>query len=90
MARLDREIQSSMRVLVRNRDTGLFLKGKALWTDEPLEARDFVSCLNAMEQLRGMRLTNAELILSFGDPRLDITLSPSHVLLFQPARATWA
>ena len=90
MARLDREIQASMRVLVRNRDTGLFLKGETLWTDEPLEARDFVSCLNAIEQLRGMRRTNAELILSFGDPRLDITLPSRHMRLLQPARPTWA
>ena len=79
-----------MRVLVRNRHTGLFLKGETQWTDEPLEARDFVSCLNAMEQLRRMGLTNAELILSFGDPRLDITLPSRHMRLLQPARPTWA
>jgi hypothetical protein len=79
-----------MKVLLRNRDTGLFLKGKTLWTYYATEARDFVSCLNAMEHTLGMRLTNAELILSFGDPRLDIRISPRHMRLLQPTRPTWA
>ena len=79
-----------MKVLVRNRDTGLFLKGKTLWTYEAVEARDFISCPNAMEQARGMGLANAELILSFGDPRLDIRISWHHMRLLQPMRSRWA
>jgi hypothetical protein len=79
-----------MKVLVRNRDTGLFLKGKILWTYYADEARDFLSCPNAVEQTRGMRLTNAELILSFGDPRLDIRIPQRQLRLLQPSRPTWA
>ena len=79
-----------MKVLLRNRDTGLFLKGKILWTYYATEARDFLSCLNAMEQMRGMDLANAELILSFGDPRLDIRISPRQIRLLQPSRPGWA
>jgi hypothetical protein len=79
-----------MRVLLRNRDTGLFLKGKTLWTYHAAEAQDLLSCLNALEHTREMRLANAELVLSFGDPRLDITISPRHIRLLQPARPAWA
>ena len=75
-----------MKVLLRNQDTGLFLKGKTLWTYQAAEARDVVSCLNAMEHTRGMGLANTELILSFGDPRLDIRISPRHMRMLQPAR----
>ena len=79
-----------MKVLLRNRDTGLFLKGKILWTYHADEARDFLSCPNAVEHTRGMGLTNAELILTFGDPRLDIRISPRLMRLLQPSRPRWA
>jgi hypothetical protein len=58
----------SMKVLLRNRDTGLYLKRKALWSYPAVEARHFLSCLNALEQTRGMRLAKAELTLSLGGP----------------------
>jgi hypothetical protein len=57
-----------LRVLLRNRDTGLFLKGKKLWTYYAAEAQDFLSCLNALEFTRWMRITNAEFILSSAAP----------------------
>ena len=86
---LERRIEISMKVLVRNGDTGLFLMGKRLWTFEAGEAQDFLSCSNAVEQMRAMALTNAELILSFGDPRLDIRISSHHTRLLQSAGGQW-
>jgi hypothetical protein len=65
----------AMKVLLKNRDTGLFLKGETLWTSQPGEARDFRSCSDALNGAYNTGLTNPEIVLSFGDPSLDITIS---------------
>ena len=84
------ERKMAMKVLIKNRDTGLFLKGETLWTNKPVEARDFRSCPYAMEDVHRMGLTNAELVLSFGDPVFDIKISlcdaplPSHEPFSRP------
>jgi hypothetical protein len=79
------ENKMAMKVLVKNRDTGLFLKGETLWTNKPVEARDFHSCPYAMEDVHRMGLTNAELVLSFGDPAFDINISLCDPRVPQPA-----
>ena len=75
----------AMKVLVKNRDTGLFLKGETLWTDKTVDARDFHSCPYAMEGAHRLGLTNAELVLSFGDPTFDINISLCDTQIPQPA-----
>ena len=64
----------SMKVLVKNRDTGLFLKGETRWTKKDVEARDFGSCPKAMEEAYAVGLTHPEIVLFFGDPLLDIKI----------------
>jgi hypothetical protein len=73
-----------MKVLLKNRDTGLFLKGETLWTDQSDEARDFGSCSDALNGVYNTRLTNADIILTFGDPSLDITISLCDTRMLQP------
>ena len=63
-----------MKVLVRNGDTGLFLKGGSGWTDKAVEARDFGLYSNAIDGVRGMSLRNAEIVLSFSDASLDVRI----------------
>jgi hypothetical protein len=65
----------AMKVLLKNRDTGLFLKGETLWTNKPVEARDFGSCCDALNGAHNNGVRNAELVLTFGDPSLDIKIS---------------
>jgi hypothetical protein len=79
-----------MKVLVQNGDTGLFLKADKLWTNEPVEARDFGSCTKAIDALLGMHLTNAAIFLSFDDAYLDMKLPLGDVRAPQPRRATAA
>jgi hypothetical protein len=76
----------AMKVLVKNLDTGMFLKGETLWTNEPVEARDFRSCPYAMEGAHRLGLTNAELVLTFGDPAFDIEISLCDARMPQPLR----
>jgi hypothetical protein len=68
----------SMKVLVRNGDTGLFLKGGSSWTDKPVEAQDFGLYSNAIDGVRGMSLRNAEIVLSFSDASLDVRIPLHH------------
>jgi hypothetical protein len=63
-----------MRVLVQNGDTGLFLKSDKLWTSQAVEARDFGSSVNAIQQALDMQLHHPAIILSFGDPKLDLKI----------------
>jgi hypothetical protein len=67
-----------MKVLVRNGDTGLFLKEGSLWTEKAVEARDFGLYSNAIEGVWGMSLKNAEIVLSFGDASLDVRIPLRH------------
>ena len=79
-----------MKVLVRNRATGQFLKGQTLWTYNAVEAREFVSCPNAMNRACALGATNAGIVLSFGDSGLSTRISPHHMQLLQPTRPRWA
>jgi hypothetical protein len=74
-----------MRVLVKNANTGLFLKGDNLWTNEAVEARDFGSGVNAIQGAFAMHLTHPDIILSFGDPSLDMKISLGDLRFLQPA-----
>jgi hypothetical protein len=65
----------AMRVLVQNGDTGLFLKSDKLWTNQAVEARDFGSSLDAIQQVIDLHLRNPDIVLSFGDPKLDLKIS---------------
>jgi hypothetical protein len=67
-----------MKVLVRNGDTGLFLKEGSLWTDKAVEARDFGLYSSAIEGVWGLSLKNAEIVLSFGDASLDVRIPLRH------------
>ena len=75
----------AMKVLVKNRDTGLFLKGETLWTNKAGEARDFGSCSDAINGVHNTGLVNAELVLTFGEPSLDIKISLCDTRILQPA-----
>ena len=66
-----------MKVLVKNGDTGFFLKEETRWTKKDVEAQDFGSSLKAMEQAHAVGLTHAEIVISFGNPSLDINI-PLH------------
>jgi hypothetical protein len=79
------EKKMGMKVLVKNRDTGLFLKGETLWTNKPDEARDFGHCSDAINGSHNTGLTNAELVLTFGHPSMDINISLSDTRMLQPA-----
>jgi hypothetical protein len=68
----------SMKVLVRNGDTGLFLKEGSSWTDKAVEAQDFGLYSNAIDGVRGMSLRNAEIVLSFSDASLDVRIPLHH------------
>ena len=67
-----------MKVLVRNADTGLFLKGGSSWTDKAVEAQDFGLYSSAIDGVRGMSLKNAEIVLSFGDASQDVRIPLRH------------
>ena len=63
-----------MQVLIRNRDTQLYFIDNNQWTSERHQARDFHTSGNAVLFAHSQGLQNVEAVLSFEDPRFDITL----------------
>jgi hypothetical protein len=63
-----------MRVLIRNRDTGQYIQGPGQWTADPEQAADFKRSARALLFAAEERLGRVEVVLSFEDPRYNITL----------------
>ncbi len=67
-----------MRILVQQKDSGLYLKGLDVWVRKSLEAADFVNSTAAIDFCARQRLADVQLVLKFEGQPYEI------VLPFQP------
>ena len=69
----DMSPKGGMKRVVRNIKTGKFLKDGE-WTNDKNEATNFNSIREAIDACSRQKLTDAELVLSFGTNKLDVTV----------------
>jgi len=73
-----------MRILLQQKDTGMYFRNVGLWVPAAAEAMDFVSSTAAIDFCAINKLTGVQLVLKFIEEKCDIVLP---VVTAQPARA---
>ena len=63
-----------MRILLQQKETGLYFKDVGAWIREPAEAMDFLSSTAAIEFCTLNKITNVQLVLKFEEERYDIVM----------------
>ncbi len=63
-----------MRILVQQKQTGLYFRDIERWTADTTEAMDFVSSLAAIDFCVMNKLKGVQLVLKFEEQRYDIVL----------------
>lgn len=68
-----------MRILLQQKETGLYLQDVAEWTRLSAEARDFLSSTAAIEFCLQHQLQGVHVVLKFDEERFDIVfpISPT-------------
>jgi hypothetical protein len=82
--------QQQMRILVQQKETGLYFKDVGSWTPKGAEAMDFVSSTAAMDFCTSNKLTGVQLVLKFDEEKCDIVMplmSPRELAGEQPGTA---
>ena len=65
-----------MKILLRNKETGLYYSVNGQWTREADKAHDFRHTLNAVRHTVTSHLESVEFVYSFPDPQNDFILAP--------------
>jgi hypothetical protein len=65
----------SMKVFIRNTQTGWFYQEPSQWTPDQATASDLGQVARAVEQIFADRLENVEILLSYDEPRYDLVLA---------------
>ena len=68
------EAKLEMKVLLRNEQSGLYFQAPSKWASVPSEARDFYGTGQALQAAHDSQLKDVQVVLSFGDPHLDVVL----------------
>jgi hypothetical protein len=63
-----------MRILLQQKETGLYFKDIAEWTRDPAEAMDFTSSTAAIDFCVTNKISDVHLVLKFAEQRYDIVL----------------
>lgn len=63
-----------MRILLQQKETGLYFKDIGAWTREHAEAMDFLSSTSAIDFCVMNKLSAVQLVLKFEEQRYDIVL----------------
>lgn len=63
-----------MRILIQQKDNGLYFKDIEAWTRNPLEAMDFLSSTGAIDFCVLNKITRVQLVLKFEEQQYDIVL----------------
>lgn len=63
-----------MRILIQQKDNGLYFKDIGAWTRNPLEAMDFLSSTGAIDFCVLNKITRVQLVLKFEEQQYDIVL----------------
>jgi len=63
-----------MRILLQQKDTGLYFKDIGAWSPEPAGAMDFLSSTSAIDFCVLNKIAGVQLVLKFEEQRYDIVL----------------
>jgi hypothetical protein len=63
-----------MRILLQEKETGLYFKDVGSWTQEPAEAMDFLSSTKAIDFCVTNKISGVQLVLKFEEQLHDIVL----------------
>jgi len=63
-----------MRILLQQKETGLYFKDVGSWTRVSLEAKDFVCSTAAIDFCAANKLSGVQLVLKFDEQKYDIVL----------------
>jgi hypothetical protein len=63
-----------MRILLQQKETGLYFKDIGAWTREPGEAMDFLSSTSAIDFCVLNKISGVQMVLKFEEQKYDIVL----------------
>ena len=63
-----------MRILIQQKETGLYFKDIGAWTRNPSEAMDFLSSTSAIDFCVMNKISAVQLVLKFEEQQYDIVL----------------
>jgi hypothetical protein len=63
-----------MRILLQQKDTGLYFKDVGAWTHEPVGAMDFLSSTSAIDFCVLNKISDVQLVLKFEEQKCDIVM----------------
>lgn len=63
-----------MRILLQQKDNGLYFKDIGAWDPDPNLAMDFLSSTSAIDFCVANKISNVQLVLKFDEQRYDIVL----------------
>jgi hypothetical protein len=63
-----------MRILLQQKETGLYFKDIGAWIREPAEAMDFLSSTAAIDFCGVNKISGVQLVLRFEEQRFDIVM----------------
>lgn len=66
-----------MRILLQQKNTGLYLKELGEWVNTAAEATDFLSSTRALAFCAANKISNVQLVLKFDEQHYDIVLPTS-------------
>ena len=69
-----RKSPGAMRVLLQEKETGLYFEEVGHWTPAPKEAMDFLSSTKAIDFCVANKISGVQLVLKFEEPLHDIVL----------------
>ena len=73
-SRLEAKHQQRMRILLQQKETGLYFKDMGSWAPQSSEAMDFVSSTAAIDFCVSNKLSSVQLVLKFDEQQYDIVL----------------
>ncbi len=63
-----------MRILLQQKENGLYFKDIDAWGPDPAEAMDFLSSTAAIDFCVANKISNVQIVLKFDEQRYDIVL----------------
>jgi hypothetical protein len=63
-----------MRILLQQKETGLYFKDIDAWDLDPGQAMDFLSSTSAIDFCVANKISNVQIVLKFDEQRYDIVL----------------
>ncbi|HEY2083954.1 MAG TPA: hypothetical protein VGI88_14320 [Verrucomicrobiae bacterium] len=63
-----------MRIILQQKETGLYFKDVGVWDPDPAQAMDFLSSTSAIDFCVANKISNVQIVLKFEEQRYDIVL----------------